>query len=143
MSNPFTQNQAQGQTQGQAQGPRFGNAYETEPSRLPPMSATGYNNAWGNESNKTEYTAPMPEPIHIEPPIQSAYKYTGTPYANQEHQYSPVATQEGKSVGPKPWNGETYRPPNKGRLWVRFILLLGSVGHLGFAAGARPVKCKL
>lgn len=142
MSNPFSQSQP-------PQGPRYGNAYDTTPNTyeqpvaLPPFSATGYNNAWGEESNKTEYnTAPMPAPIHFEPPIQqSAYKYAGTPYANQEHPvYSPVATQEGKPVGPDPWNGETYQPPSKGRFWLRFIILLASVGHLGFAAGARPVK---
>ncbi|KAI7892987.1 uncharacterized protein EV154DRAFT_584260 [Mucor mucedo] len=142
MSNPFAQHN-------QSQGPRFGNAYEND---LPPMSSTGYNNAW-EESNKTEYTAPMPEPIHTtdapplhqqpqpQPQQQSAYKFTGTPYANQEHQYTPVATHENAkpSVGPKPWNGETYQPPHQGLFWIRFILLWASVGHLGFAAGARPV----
>lgn len=132
MSNPFAPNN-------QAQGPPYGNAYEN--TNLPPMSSTGYNNAWSEESNKTEYT-PMPEPTHAEaPPVQNAYKFTGTPYANQEHQYTPVATQENQkpTVGPKPWNGETYQPPHQGLFWIRFILFWASVGHLGFAAGARPV----
>jgi hypothetical protein len=130
---------------------------------ISPFSATGYNNAWSRgESNKTEYNnndnfnSVSPQPQHQ----QDAYQYTGTRYGNQAYQsgaYSaaPPAEQEtyqqspqptnnskpnNESVGPDVWNGEIYHTPNKWRFWLRFVMFLASIGHLGFAAGARPVK---
>lgn len=88
------------------------------------------------------------------PSNNDAYRYTGTPYGNQTLHASsagyppnsptpsntkPNATHA-SSPGPDPWNGEAYHTPNKWRFWFRFVILLASIGHLGFAAGARPVS---
>ncbi|KAK4520275.1 uncharacterized protein ATC70_008408 [Mucor velutinosus] len=190
MSNPFDQNPWQSGSQQNTSGPRFGNAYDDEPAygnaynsnnAMPGFSTTGYNNAWGDESNKTQYdtnaySSPPPPQAHPAqspydtaqngPPPQSpyggnqslpgnndAYRYTGTPYGNQTLQAGgaagypqnsptpsnakPSATTV-SSAEPDPWNGETYHTPNKWRFWFRFGILLTSIGHLGFAAGARP-----
>lgn len=83
-----------------------------------------------------------------------AYRYSGTPYGNQTLQaggtgYPPnsptvsntkPSATPASSAGPDPWNGETYHTPSKWRFWFRFVILLASIGHLGFAAGARPVS---
>jgi hypothetical protein len=88
------------------------------------------------------------------PSNNNAYRYSGTPYGNQtlhdggtgyppnsptSSNTKPNATLA-SSAGPEPWNGEIYHPPNKWRFWFRFVILLASIGHLGFAAGARPVS---
>lgn len=164
MSNPLNENPWQ------ESGPRFGNAYENtnnpvhpntyqQPIHAPPQpsnympaySTSGYNNAWGTESNKTEYPPQSAYDGHnmAPPPMQpNAYQYTGTPYGNPSHQTSVPSvtphpshhsTKPTGSVGPEPWTGEVYRPPSQWNFWLRFVLLLASIGHLGFAAGARPV----
>jgi hypothetical protein len=98
---------------------------------------------------------------------QDAYQFTGTRYGNQAsggvNAYSAAspqpATNDSYQLGTKntstvipdndstfpsqPYsNGaaEAYHTPNKWRFWFRFGILLASIGHLGFAAGARPVS---
>lgn len=143
--------------------PSYGNAYEQPTATYPPQpnsnmptySDTGYNNAWNTETTKTEvpsqsaYDGPsMPQPP---PPMTAnAYQFTGTRYGNTSIQANPKLadthtdsqqpSKPNSSVGPDPWNGEIYQPPNKWYFWLRFVLFLASVGHLGFAAGARPVR---
>lgn len=169
MSNPLDQNPWKGEPQyNNAGNPPYGNAYENTTTTNQPaagFSSTGYYNAWTQESNKTEYTtnnnnAWDSTPSHYQQvppqspyaannsvqPQQDAYRYTGTPYGNQSNQpnaYSQPNKQQQQnkqSAGPDPWNGEVYHTPNKWRFWLRFVLLLASIGHLGFAAGARPVR---
>jgi hypothetical protein len=145
--------------------PVYGNAYENPPQNS--INTPVYNNTWGTESNKTEYnnnnmnawdstpqTSQSPymnsNSVNQQPmsPTQDAYKYSGTPYGNQNIQgnaYSATPAQQPdrpitQSAGPEPWKGEVYHKPTKWRLLLRFILLLASIGHLGFAAGARPVS---
>lgn len=110
--------------------------YGTAQNMLPPPPQVPYG---GNQSL----------PSH-----NDAYRYTGTPYGNQTlHDsgtgYPPTSPTSSNtkpnatltpSAGPDPWNGEIYHPPNKWRFWLRFVILLASIGHLGFAAGARPVS---
>ncbi|KAI9469789.1 MAG: hypothetical protein EXX96DRAFT_587452 [Benjaminiella poitrasii] len=135
---------------------------------LPKFSATGYNNAWEESNKtqyeNNSWNSPTPEPMlppqspyatHTVPPTNNdAYQYTGTAYGNQPQMAgnaysaqpappSPLpATKPGEeaqmSAAPDPWNGEVYHTPNKWRFWTRFGLLIVSIGHLGFAAGARP-----
>ncbi|KAI8637093.1 hypothetical protein BD408DRAFT_425100 [Parasitella parasitica] len=191
MSNPFEQNPWQSSNQQTASGPRFGNAYDDQPAyggaydgaggnNMAGFSATGYNNAWGDESNKTQYDSniynsqanssqspygmaqnmPFSHPPYDGNqalPKNDAYQYTGTPYGNQSLHASnaayppnspapsnskPNGTATSSSAGPDPWNGEAYHIPNKWRFWFRFVILLASIGHLGFAAGARPYSGK-
>ncbi|CEP07816.1 hypothetical protein [Parasitella parasitica] len=187
MSNPFEQNPWQPSSQQSGDGPRFGNAYDDEQAyrgaynnvennNMLGFSATGYNNAWGDESNKTQYdsnsyntqahssqppygmaqnmpSSQSPYGGNQTLPNNDAYRYTGTPYGNQSlhannagyppnsptlSNAKPSGTTASSSAGPDPWNGETYHTPNKWRFWFRFVILLASIGHLGFAAGARP-----
>lgn len=163
MSNTFGQSDSWNQKPQQHEPP-YGSAYDNT------SNTTAYNNnAWAGESNKTEYnnnnvvnawdsTPQQPttsqsaygnQQQSTMPTPQSAYQYSGTPHGNQSLQqgnaYSAATpanqTQPMKeSVGPDPWKGEVYHRPNKWRLLFRFILLLASIGHLGFAAGARPVS---
>ncbi|KAI7907156.1 uncharacterized protein BX663DRAFT_495017 [Cokeromyces recurvatus] len=190
MSNPFEPNNPWQNNPPPSQptgGPRYGNAYESNPpygnaydnnpphgnayeqSSVPRFSATGYNNAWGEESNKIQdesssWNSPTPQPMyppqspyatHTTPPAtNNAYQFSGTSYGNQPqtlgNAYSPQSlhsstplpptkpAEQVASAGPEPWNGEIYHTPNKWRFWFRFGILLTSIGHLGFAAGARP-----
>ncbi|KAI8050006.1 hypothetical protein BDF21DRAFT_432770 [Thamnidium elegans] len=163
MSNPFNENpwQESGPRFGNAyestNNPAHINTYQ-QPIHAPPSpsnympayNTTGYNNTWGTESNKTEYPPQSAYDGHnmAPPPIQpNAYQYTGTPYGNPSYQtnvpsVTPLPphhpTKPTGSVGPEPWTGEVYHPPSKWNFWLRFLLLLASIGHLGFAAGARP-----
>lgn len=158
MSYAYDQNPWQEQN-----GPRFGNAYEDnntgnygnaygQPQMNMPMpgfSATGYNNAW-TESNKTEYD-PVP-PQNVTP--HNAYQYSGTPYGNQPQntggaysnipaETTPTEPNKANNESTSPPTNDKHRSPNQGRFWLSLITLLASIGHLGFAAGARPVSDKL
>lgn len=127
------------------------------------FSSTGYRNTWsGGESNKTE----QPQSPYTS---QDAYQFTGTRYGNQtasgKNAYSAASlqpatgadsyqlkTKNSSTVVPadhdstyssQPLDGSenAYHAPSKWRFWFRFGILLASIGHLGFAAGARPVSC--
>ena len=164
MSNPFDQNPWK---QSGQQEPPYGSAYDSQGNppygsaygnsaqqhTTPGMNPIGYNNAWAGESNKTEYANnnawSAPSQNAVQP--QDAYQYTGTAYGNQSQQagsaYSTTPAHlhvmnkpDNESVGPDAWDGEVYHTPNKWRFVLRFVLLLASIGHLGFAAGARPVS---
>jgi hypothetical protein len=107
------------------------------------------------QQNSSPYDTSAYSPM---PAKQDAYQYSGTAYGNQPQPtgsaYSsvPVVDNPTKPVGPtnqsttmvtagpKPWNGEIYHRPSISRLCLRFIILLAGIGHLGFAAGAQPVK---
>lgn len=170
MSNPFD-NPWQKNNNQAYNGPVYGNAYEDDtnqgyynaPMSMPnPQPVPGYTNepvnAWGQaESNKTQY----------EPPVLDAYQYSGTAYGNQSNFASNTnAYSNNNPVTPSPQPAhlstpqpeyakpidtpsisntvtasDPYRRPNKWRVLLRFIMFICSVGHLGFAAGARPVSC--
>ncbi|KAG1199641.1 hypothetical protein G6F70_004753 [Rhizopus microsporus] len=158
MSYAYDQNPWQEQN-----GPRYGNAYEDNSTGnygnayeqpqmnmpMPGFSATGYNNAW-TESNKTEYDSVPPQ--NVTP--HNAYQYSGTPYGNQPQNtggaYSnipaetiPTEPNKANNESTSPPTNEKHRSSNQGRFWLSLITLLASIGHLGFAAGARPVSDKL
>ncbi|KAI8977653.1 hypothetical protein BDF20DRAFT_805131, partial [Mycotypha africana] len=184
MSNPFESNPWQSSnTGGGGSGPIYGNAYDNEPTNgyssynnnntaynpsatyNSQFSTTGYNNAWGDESNKTQYdhnhAYNQQQPSAYGPAGGDAYQFAGTRYGNQPpaaaasaysnipaaspppdkstHHAATTATETTTSVGPDPWNGEVYHTPNRYRFWLRFVVLITSIGHLGFAAGAQPV----
>ncbi|CAO3674505.1 unnamed protein product [Rhizopus microsporus] len=153
MSYAYDQNPWQEQN-----GPRYGNAYEDNSTGnygnayeqpqmnmpMPGFSATGYNNAW-TESNKTEYDSVPPQ--NVTP--HNAYQYSGTPYGNQPQNtggaYSnipaetiPTEPNKANNESTSPPTNEKHRSSNQGRFWLSLITLLASIGHLGFAAGARP-----
>jgi hypothetical protein len=162
MSNPFDQNPWQSQP---TNGPQFGNAYESDHGRTyhqtqPGFSSSGYNNAWTHhESNKTEYSNSMNEYPSM-PAEQNAYQYSGTAYGNQpqttgsayssaplvvaQEPAEPVAPMNQSiatsSAGLKASKDEKYYKPTAAQFWLRFIILLASIGFLGFATGAQPVK---
>ncbi|KAG1145367.1 hypothetical protein G6F37_004013 [Rhizopus arrhizus] len=164
MSAPFDQNPWQ-----DPHGPRYGNAYEDEssaayyvnsygqpqmPMPMPGYSATGYNNAWNTESNKTEQE-PVPQSNFVP---QDAYQYSGTAYGNQpqntggayshvsmndiHQQESPKKENENTTMDTAGGGGDAYCKPPQLRFWLPLVAFLASIGHLGFAAGARPVKRK-
>lgn len=163
MSNPFDN---PWQNNNNKNGPVYGNAYEDDTNQSyynPTMNTTspvpGYtnNNAW-TESNKTQY----------EQPAVDAYQYSGTPYGNQQNQFSSNNVYSNTTASPQPAHLSTPQPeyvkptdshtpsisntvtasnpyhrPDKWRVLLRFIILVCSIGHLGFAAGARPVSLLL
>ncbi|PHZ09779.1 uncharacterized protein RHIMIDRAFT_245976 [Rhizopus microsporus ATCC 52813] len=103
-------------------------------------------NAW-QESNKT-----LDEPQHH----TNAYQYSGTPYANSPtlaNAYSPQPTHTTATINDINNNNNnntkaesvnlpsaTRTKPSKLRVLLRIILFIFAVGHLGFAAGASPVR---
>lgn len=108
-----------------------------------------------SQQNLSPYDMNAFSPISAQ---KNAYQYSGTVYGNQHrptgNAYSSVALVDPSpikpvgpvpqstttvSAGPEPWNGEIYRKPSASHFWFRFAILLASIGHLGFAAGARPV----
>ncbi|KAG1458733.1 hypothetical protein G6F56_006326 [Rhizopus delemar] len=105
-------------------GPRYGNAYEEHSP-----------NVW-TESNKTEQQDPVQ-------PSQNAYQYSGTPYGNPPPQntgaysHAPVSTPQKQTNRPE-YESTEFRAPTQWWFWLRFVTFLASIGHLGFAAGARP-----
>ncbi|KAI8886375.1 hypothetical protein K501DRAFT_309919 [Backusella circina FSU 941] len=135
----------------------YNSAYSTyQTNNVPTNNNYGQpTNAW--ESNKTEYPAnngnnawegPNSPPISQTPVQQSAlvsqdaYRYTGTPYGNQPPQVTTNLNQNEKEANNNLISAtepeREYHTPNKWRFWYRFLTLITSVGHLGFAAGAEP-----
>lgn len=131
------------------------NAWEHRESNKTEYTAN--NNAWDTTPAHYQQAPSSPyasnNAVRPQPQQQDAYQYTGTPYGNQSgnhqanaysqqtetsHHQQQQQQQNKPSAGPDPWNGEVYHTPNKWRFWFRFVLLLASIGHLGFAAGARP-----
>ncbi|KAI9277614.1 hypothetical protein BY458DRAFT_504603 [Sporodiniella umbellata] len=116
-------------------GPRYGNAYEDNVQH----------NAWA-ESNKTEQEVPIQAPS----PAQNAYQYSGTPYGNPQQtnnaytattataQETPVAQHAPPKQSIESNTPVAFREPTQWWFWLRFVTFLASIGHLGFAAGARP-----
>lgn len=158
MSNPFEGTQNAWANDG---GPRYGNAYEDTPINMPSpthhqqnspyitqkMPSPSDYNAW-QESNKT-----LEEPSAS--PTQNAYQYSGTPYGNTNttsNAYSPqvahqTVNQPHKIEAPMTVAEEEQAPvvvkrdiPSKIRWVLRIVLLVAAIGHLGFAAGASPVR---
>ncbi|KAI7884569.1 hypothetical protein K492DRAFT_158215 [Lichtheimia hyalospora FSU 10163] len=130
-------------------------------------NSTVQQTSW-NESNKTEYPTTssawdQDPPTSIPSTPQNAYQYSGTRYASptlnntyeSDNAYSKTEVTS-QSTPPPPAGGkprpnkndaETALPPvwdekrlnpSKLRLLLRFLQLIASIGHLGFAAGASP-----
>lgn len=133
----------------------YNNAWEHRESNKTEYTANI--NAWDTTPTQYQQAPSSPYALNnsVRPQQQDAYQYTGTPYGNQfgnnqgnaysQQNESSLHQQQQQqqnkpSVGPDPWNGEIYHAPNKWRFWLRFVLLLASIGHLGFAAGAAPVS---
>lgn len=119
---------------------------------------------------KTQYETHHHYPPPSSPLQQqsSPYQYTGTPHGNHDTSHlspyskSTPSPQPAHLTSPTPTNASTVKQnnssrfarnrvheegaiktsgrPNKWRVLLRFIMFLCSVGHLGFAAGARPVS---
>ena len=132
-------------------------------------NSTVQQTSW-NESNKTEYPTTssawdQDPPTSIPSTPQNAYQYSGTRYASptlnntyeSDNAYS--KTEVTSQATPPPPAGGKPRPnkndaetalppvwdekrlnPSKLRLLLRFLQLIASIGHLGFAAGASPVS---
>jgi hypothetical protein len=97
-------------------------------------------NAWDNPTSPQMSNTPVQQSMPIP---QDAYQFTGTPYGNQPPQAPANLNQKVEAdnnptpaVEPK----RKYHTPTKWRFWYRLLTLITSVGHLGFAAGARPVS---
>ncbi|KAI7848012.1 hypothetical protein BDC45DRAFT_610651 [Circinella umbellata] len=133
--------------------------------RAPTATTTTTTSAW-TESNKTEYPENAYERVDSASPSQDAYQFAGTRLGGVQDTdtggaYSKVQvdsnTSPSSSPAPVPAGGKA-RPnntgdvqealppvwdksrmnPNKWRLLLRFLQLIGSIGSLGFAAGASP-----
>jgi hypothetical protein len=86
---------------------------------------------------------------HTPTPPVDAYQYSGTPYGNTSLSPTPppaatpiannnVATKQEDDIE-RTERKRGYRP-SRLRLLIRIILLIASVGYLGFSAGASPVS---
>lgn len=145
---PRKHNNSTNKTQVQSSGsPSF------QTQRMPSPSAY-HQNAWSSESNKTL------EEANRSPSPANAYQYSGTPYGNttlsSTNAYSPQMTNSNvennnnehkphkieapMSIADSPMETDAASLPSKIRLGLRMILFIAAVGHLGFAAGASPVK---
>ncbi|KAI8884632.1 hypothetical protein K501DRAFT_247573 [Backusella circina FSU 941] len=144
MSNPFEDHNAWGN------GPAHGNAYENTtspplparnkppipnrptppPSRPTPPAATYQQNAW-EDSNKV-----LDESYTPTPPVD-AYQYSGTPYGNTSLSPTPATATKQENDVERSERKRGYRP-SRLRILIRIIMLIASVGYLGFSAGASP-----
>ncbi|KAF7724453.1 hypothetical protein EC973_000962 [Apophysomyces ossiformis] len=115
------------------------------PSDYRTTTTTATSTTVWNESNKTEY-----HPPEVTQP-QDAYQYSGTRFGNQEfstanaYSSSPQPTPSPKPEAaavqaalPPVYQG--HKNPSKLRVLLRVLQLITSVGSLGFAAGASPVR---
>lgn len=131
------------------------------------VQQTTWNESNKTEYPTTSSAWDQDPPSSIPSTPQNAYQYSGTRYASPaldktyegDNAYSKVemttqATPPPPAGGkPRPNNkndAETALPPvwdekrmnpSKLRLLLRFLQLIASIGHLGFAAGASPVSC--
>lgn len=133
-------------------------------------SPSDYKAMGWNESNKIEYPAnghdeqqnawPQPDRIGSVSPQQDAYQFSGTRLDENQNSfgnnaYSKVQVEEsaptpaGGKARPTQAEVEDALPPkwddrrlypSKLRLLLRILMLVSSIGSLGFAAGASPVK---
>lgn len=110
-------------------------------------------NAWSQPDDRSNTATPT-----------NAYQYAGTRFGNQDsdpgNAYSKVQVDGNTAAAPSPTAAGNNKPkpnaaevegalppvwdksrmnPSKLRLAFRFLQLIASVGHLGFAAGASPV----
>ncbi|ORX56746.1 hypothetical protein DM01DRAFT_1234472 [Hesseltinella vesiculosa] len=123
-----------------------------------------------NESTKVEFNPQVHEQdtstaweapaSSRQTPDSNAYQFSGTRYGNVDHHSGNAYSAAPVAATPPPLP-ETPRPsnksnkddnglppawddkrmhPSKWRALLRFIQLIASIGHLGFAAGASPVS---
>lgn len=137
--------------------------------KMPSPSDYKTTTGW-SESNKTEYPPnghdepqnawSQPDRVGSASPQQDAYQFSGTRLnENQDsfggNAYSKVQVEESAPTPaggkPRPTQAEVEDAlppkwddrrlyPSKLRLLLRTLMLISSIGHLGFAAGASPVK---